>query len=296
MSATESSKVLRQREQELAAEVVRSFDGSCSSRVRELLQSLVGHLHAYAREVRLTEPEWRAAIDFLTRSGHITNERRQEFILLSDVLGLSMLTIAINAPSDPDATEPTVFGPFFVSDAPRIGNGDDIAQGAPGEPCWVEGQVTDTRGQPLGGAAIEVWEADEDGLYDVQYSDGRTAGRARMTADADGRYGFWCVKPAPYPIPGDGPVGELLAAAGRSPMRPAHVHFMVSASGQRTLVTHVFLAGSPHLQDDAVFGVKQSLIERCTEQPAGAGPAGRTLKGRWWKLVFNVRLARKEAV
>ncbi len=292
MSTTESSSVSEQRQQQLTAKVLQSFAGTSSARVRELLQGLVAHLHAYAREVRLTESEWRFAIDFLTRTGHITDERRQEFILLSDVLGLSMLTITINAPSDPDATEPTVFGPFFVHDAPQIGYGDDIAQGAPGEPCWVQGQVADTRGHPLSDATIEVWEADEDGLYDVQYGDGRTAGRARLNAGADGRYGFWSVKPAPYPIPGDGPVGELLTAARRSPMRPAHIHFMVSAPGHRTLVTHVFLAGGPHLDDDAVFGVKESLIESFTEESPGVGPAGRRLEERWWKLVFNVRLTR----
>lgn len=295
MSTTDSPSLIREREDQLTAEVLQSFDGASSARVCELLQGLVRHLHAYAREVRLTEAEWRFAIGFLTRTGHITDDRRQEFILLSDVLGLSMLTIAINAPSDPDATEPTVFGPFFVHDAPQIGYGEDIAQGAPGEPCWVEGQVIDTLGHPIRGTAIEVWEADEDGLYDVQYDDGRTAGRARLTVDADGRYGFWSVKPAAYPIPGDGPVGELLTATGRSPMRPAHIHFMVSAPGHRTLVTHVFLAGGAHLENDAVFGVKESLIEPFTEQPPGVGPAGRKLEGRWWKLVFNVRLAREEA-
>lgn len=279
---------------EITAKVVASFGACQDPRLRELMQALVSHLHRFALETGLTQDEWQAAIDTLTATGKITDERRQEFILLSDVLGVSMLTIAINAPSDPHATEPTVFGPFFVDDAPQVGYGDDIAQGAPGEPCWVEGQVTDTGGHPLGGAMIEVWEADEDGLYDVQYSDGRTAGRARMTADAEGRYGFWSVKPAPYPIPGDGPVGELLTAAGRSPMRPAHIHFMVSAPGYRTLVTHVFLAGGDHLDDDAVFGVKESLIEPFTEQPAGSGPAGRRLEDRWWKLVFNIRLAPEE--
>jgi hydroxyquinol 1,2-dioxygenase len=288
--------MLAQREDQLTAEVMESFERTPSPRLRELLQGLVRHLHAYAREVRLTEAEWQFAINFLTCTGHITDDRRQEFILLSDVLGLSMLTIGINAPSDLDATEPTVFGPFFVEEAPEIGYGGDIAQGAQGEPCWVEGQVTDTRGRPLGGATIEVWEADGDGFYDVQYRDGRTAGRARMTADTEGRYGFWSVKPVPYPIPGDGPVGELLAAAGRSPMRPAHIHFMVSSAGHRTLVTHVFLAGGPHLGDDAVFGVKESLIAPFTEQPPGIGPTGRELEQRWWKLVFNVRLAREGVV
>jgi hydroxyquinol 1,2-dioxygenase len=285
---------LRRREAVLTDEVVRSFDHAGSPRTRELLQGLVRHLHAYARDVRLTESEWERAIDFLTRTGHLTDDRRQEFILLSDVLGLSMLTIGINAPADPAATEPTVFGPFFVHDAPEIQYGGDVAQGAPGEPCWVEGQVTDTEGTLLAGAVIEVWEADEDGFYDVQYDDGRTSGRARMRADQEGRYGFWSVKPAPYPIPGDGPVGELLDAAARSPMRPAHIHFMVAAPGHRTLVTHVFAAGGPHLDDDAVFGVKESLIREFAEQPAGEGPAGRALGDRWFKLVFDVRLAQEE--
>jgi hydroxyquinol 1,2-dioxygenase len=285
---------LRRREAVLTDEVVRSFDHAGSPRTRELLQGLVRHLHAYARDVRLTESEWEHAIDFLTRTGHLTDDRRQEFILLSDVLGLSMLTIGINAPADPAATEPTVFGPFFVHDAPEIQYGGDAAQGAPGDPCWVEGQVTDTEGTPLAGAVIEVWEADEDGFYDVQYADGRTSGRARMRADQEGRYGFWSVKPAPYPIPGDGPVGELLDAAARSPMRPAHIHFMVAAPGHRTLVTHVFAAGGPHLDDDAVFGVKESLIREFAEQPAGEGPAGRALGDRWFKLVFDVRLAQEE--
>jgi hydroxyquinol 1,2-dioxygenase len=294
MTAPETQSALQSREDQLTAEVLGSFEHTSSPRVRELLQGLVRHLHAYAREVRLTEEEWRQAIDFLTRTGHITDDRRQEFILLSDVLGLSMLTIVINSPADPQATESTVFGPFFVEDAPEIGYGGDIAGGASGEPCWVEGQVTDTRGRALAGARIEVWEADEDGFYDVQYSDGRTAGRARTTADAEGRYGFWSVKPAAYPIPGDGPVGELLGAAGRSPMRPAHIHFMVGADGHRTVVTHVFLAGGPHLDDDAVFGVRESLIEPPHRELPGEGPAGRTLESPWWKLVFDIRLAREE--
>jgi hydroxyquinol 1,2-dioxygenase len=291
MAIDETLDVLREREQRLTDEVVARFADTPDPRTRELLQALVRHLHALARETRLTEAEWRTAIDFLTRTGHITTERRQEFILLSDVLGLSMQTIAINAPRDPEATEPTVFGPFFTADAPTVALGDDIAAGAGGEPCWVEGRVTDTAGRPIAHASVEVWEADEDGFYDVQYDDGRTTGRARMTADADGGYGFWSVRPAPYPIPGDGPVGELLTAARRSPMRPAHIHFMVSAPGHRTLVTHVFAAGGPHLDDDAVFGVKPSLIEPFAEQPPGPGPAGRTLDTRWWRVRFDVRLA-----
>jgi hydroxyquinol 1,2-dioxygenase len=294
MSATDERADLEHRETLLTDQVVHSFDATPSPRVRTLLQGLVRHLHAYAREVRLTEGEWRYAVEFLTRTGHITDDRRQEFILLSDVLGLSMLTIGINAPADVEATEPTVFGPFFVHDAPEIGYGGDAARGAKGEPCWVAGRVTDTAGNALGGAEIEVWEADDDGFYDVQYSDGRTSGRARMRADEEGRYGFWSVKPAAYPIPGDGPVGDLLRASDRSPMRPAHIHFMVASPGHRTLVTHVFAGDSAHLGDDAVFGVKQSLIRTFAEQPPGDGPAGRSLDERWWTLDFDVKLATED--
>ncbi|MGI8714241.1 MAG: intradiol ring-cleavage dioxygenase [Solirubrobacteraceae bacterium] len=293
MSPIENRDELTRRESELTAQVQQSFAGAASPRVRELLQALVSHLHAYARDVRLTESEWQHAIDFLTRTGQISNDRRQEFILLSDVLGLSMLTIGINAPEDPRATQPTVFGPFFVENAPLIEYGGDLAQGAGGEPCWVQGQVTDADGAPIANAEIEVWEADDEGFYDVQYDDGRTSGRARMIADEQGRYGFWSVKPAPYPIPGDGPVGELLQAAGRSSMRPAHIHFMVAAPGYRRLVTHVFAAGGPHLDDDAVFGVKDSLIEHFSEREPGPGPGGRELEHRWWTLDFDVRLARE---
>jgi len=275
------------REAALTDEVLASFAATPSPRLKELLEGLVGHLHAFAREVRLTEGEWARAIEFLTRAGQISDERRQELILLSDVLGLSMLTIGISAPRDPRATEPTVFGPFFVHDAPLIEFGGDVAQGAPGEPCWVEGVVADTAGTPIPHAEIEVWEADEDGLYDVQYDDGRTAGRARLRAGEDGRYGFWSVKPAPYPIPHDGPVGELMAAAGRSPMRPAHIHFMVAAPGYHTLVTHVFSASSAHLDDDAVFGVKQSLVREFEPMESGPGRGGRR-----WQLRFDIALAR----
>jgi hydroxyquinol 1,2-dioxygenase len=289
---------LDRREAALTAAVLGRLRDTPDPRLRELLTRLVDHLHAFAREVRLTEAEWSAAIDFLTRTGQLCDEHRQEFILLSDVLGLSMLTIGIGAPRDPAATEPTVFGPFFVRDAPLVAYGGDVAQGASGEPCWVEGEVRDTAGAPLAHAEIEVWEADEDGLYDVQYDDGRTSGRARLRADGEGRYGFWSVKPAPYPIPHDGPVGELLAASRRSPMRPAHIHFMVAAPGHHTLVTHVFAAGSAHLDDDAVFGVKQSLVREFeamdpgAERPgAPAGPPG----GRWWRLRFDVVLALEPA-
>jgi hydroxyquinol 1,2-dioxygenase len=280
------------REQEVTDRVLASFAGAPSARYREVMQSLVRALHGFAREVRLTEQEWLQAIEFLTRCGEITDDRRQEFILLSDVLGLSMLTVGINAPDDPRATEATVFGPFFVPGSPEIAIGGDMGGGASGQPCWVEGRVTDVDGRPVPGARIEVWEADDDGFYDVQQGD-RVYGRAHLFADEEGRYAFWCVRPAPYPIPDDGPVGDLLKAARRGPMRPAHVHFMVSAREHRTLVTHVFAAGDPYLASDAVFGVKDSLVVELEEQAPGRGPGERVVEGPWSRFAFDIRLQRE---
>jgi alcohol dehydrogenase class IV/protocatechuate 3,4-dioxygenase beta subunit len=275
----------------VTAEVLATFSGAAAPRYREVMQSLVRHLHAFARDVRLTESEWEQGIDFLTRAGHITDDRRQEFILLSDVLGLSMLTVAINAPASAGATESTVVGPFFTEDSPEVALGGDIAGEAKGRPCYVSGTVRGTGGEPVPGARIEVWESDEDGFYDVQYPDGRTGGRGWLRSAPDGEYRFWSVRPAPYPIPDDGPVGDLLTAAGRGPMRPAHLHFKVEAPGYRTLITHIFVAGDPYLDRDAVFGVKESLITDFAEHPPGTGPDGRRLDGPWTSVAFDIVLA-----
>ncbi|TXN28351.1 dioxygenase [Lacisediminihabitans profunda] len=280
-------------ELELIDEVVRSFDGTSNARLRQILQAVVRHSHALVREVRLTEKEWDAAITFLTEVGHITDDRRQEFVLLSDVLGVSMQTIAVNNERQGDVTEATVFGPFFADDAPRIENGGDIAFGAAGEPSWVHGSVRDLDGEPIVGARIEVWEADENGLYDVQYSDERTAGRAWLTSDEKGDYRFWGLTPTPYPIPHDGPVGRLLEAAGRSPVRAPHLHFMVSAPGKRALITHIFVAGSDYLERDSVFGVKDSLIKdfvrHAVTEPT---PDGRLITTTTWtSVLFDIVLA-----
>jgi hydroxyquinol 1,2-dioxygenase len=271
--------------------VVASFADTPDDRLREILTSLTERLHAFVTDVRLTQAEWEAAIAFLTRVGHITDDRRQEFILLSDVLGISMLTIGVNNPLVPGATESTVFGPFFADDAPLIGNGGDIAGGATGEPCWVEGFVTDTDGRPVAGARIEVWEADDDGHYDVQYDDGRTAGRAHLYSGTDGGYRFWGVTPTPYPIPNDGPVGHLLELTRRTPMRAPHLHFMVTADGYRRLITHIFVAGDPHLDTDSVFGVKDSLVKEFEPQPASTPtPDGRDVPGTWSRAAFDIVL------
>lgn len=280
------------REEDLTQQVIRSFDACENPRLKELMVALVEHVHSYVRKTRLTEEEWREAIAFLTRTGHITDDRRQEFVLLSDVLGASMQTIAVNNEAYGDATEATVVGPFFVESSPEIKNGGDAALGALGEPCWVEGSVKDHDGKPLAGALIEVWEADEDGLYDVQYPDGRTSARAHLYTDDQGGYRFWGITPTPYPIPHDGPVGQLLQAAGRSPMRASHLHFMVSYPGCRTLVTHIFVRGDELLGSDAVFGVKESLVKDFVREPAGTlTPDGRAVDGTWSRVRFDIALA-----
>ncbi len=279
------------REQAVTEEAVASFDGTANPRLREITQSLVRHLHAFIRETRLTEDEWNAGIEFLTAAGHITTDTRQEFVLLSDVLGVSMLTVAVNEPAVANATEATVFGPFFVKDSPVIALGDDIAGSAKGEPSWVSGTVRSTDGVPIPNARIEVWEADDDGMYDVQYDDGHLAARAHFFTDDQGAYRFWALTPTPYPIPDDGPVGQLLGSTGRSPMRASHLHFMVTAPGFRRLVTHIFVAGDPYLTSDSVFGVKQSLIyefeRHDQDQPT---PDGRALQESWTSVVFDIVL------
>ncbi|MFB7756423.1 dioxygenase [Streptomyces sp. NPDC056121] len=281
------------REAEITREVLDSFRDCADPRLRQVMRSLVHHLHAFIRDVRLTEDEWSKGIEFLTRTGHITDGRRQEFILLSDVLGASMQTVAVNNQAYGDATEATVFGPFFVEHSPEIAAGEDIAFGAAGEPCWVEGTVTDSTGKPVPAARVEVWQADGDGFYDMQYGDDRTAARAHLFTGADGGYRFWGLAPTPYPIPHDGPVGNLLEASGRSPLRASHLHFMVSAPGLRTLVTHIFVSGDELLVRDAVFGVKKSLIKEFQRQPEGTPtPDGRDLDGRVWSQVrFDIVLA-----
>ena len=284
-------------EERLIANVLTSFEGCQDPRLKQLMQGLVKHLHAFIRDVRLTEEEWNTAIAFLTEVGHITDDKRQEFILLSDVLGASMQTINVNNEAYGDATEATVFGPFFVDDAPLIENGGDIAGGAAGQPCWVEGTVKDTDGNPIPGARIEVWEADDEGFYDVQHTDGRVYGRAHLFSDENGEYRFWGLTPTPYPIPHDGPVGRLLEATGRSPMRASHLHFMVTAENQRTLVTHIFVEGDELLKYDTVFGVKQSLIKDFVQQPSGTPtPDGRQLGEQdWARARFDIVLAPADA-
>jgi hydroxyquinol 1,2-dioxygenase len=230
-------------------------------RLKEILTSLVQHLHSFAREVRLTEAEWLQGIQFLTATGQMCSDKRQEFILLSDTLGLSMLTVAMNNDKPPGCTEPTVFGPFFLEDAPEYALGDDVANGAKGEPCRVSGSVRSLDGTPIPNALINVWQADADGNYDVQYSHlAHPQARGILHADAQGKFHFSTILAEAYPIPSDGPVGRMLSATKNHPWRPAHLHFMIEAEGYERLITHVFRDHDQYLDSDVVFGVRSSLI------------------------------------
>jgi len=242
-----------------------------SPRLKAVMTSLVTHLHAFAREVALTEQEWSEGIAFLTRCGHLTNDQRQEFILLSDVLGLSMLTVAMNNDKPQGCTEATVVGPFHVEGSPRYELGADIANGARGVPCEVRGSVRGLRGEPVAGARLDVWQSDEDGLYDVQHAGlDHAQARGHLVTDPEGRYHFRSILAMPYPIPDDGPVGDLLKATGGHPWRPAHLHFLIKAAGYETLITHVFRRGDPYLDSDAVFGVRPSPVADWKQQPDGS--------------------------
>lgn len=246
-------------EQTITAAVLASLEACDDARLRQILGALVTHLHDFVREVRLTEEEWMQGIRFLTATGQACSGTRQEFILLSDTLGVSMLTVALNQGHSPGATEATVLGPFHVDDAPRAEQGQDIAAGAAGRPLDVDIVVTSTDGSPLAGAEVDVWQADEDGLYDVQAGTQRRA-RALMKTDAGGRLRFRAIVPTAYPVPTDGPVGRMLVASGRHPWRPAHMHFIIRAEGHETLTTHLFRDGDPYLDSDVVFGVRKSLV------------------------------------
>jgi catechol 1,2-dioxygenase len=254
-------------EETAADAVVESFAPSTDPRLAEVMTSLVRHLHAFAREVELTIPEWERAIDFLTRTGHKCDEDRQEFILLSDVLGLSMLVETISNRKFGVATESTVLGPFHVVESPPLELGANIDHVGTGMPCLVTGRVVSTDGSPLPGSKLDIWQASDQGFYDVQQPQvqPRGNGRGLFTADENGEFWFRTIVPSHYPIPTDGPVGELLIATGRHAFRPAHIHFIVTAPGHRALTTHIFVAGSLYIESDTVFAVKKSLVVDFTE-------------------------------
>ena len=250
-------------EETAAQAVIDSFAGTPDARLREIFTSLVRQLHGWVREIRPSRAEWDAAIRYLTAVGQACTDTRQEFILLSDVLGVSMLVEAINDSTAAGATESTVLGPFHMVESPPREHGDSIDLVGGGEPCAVYGRVLSADGTPLAGAQVDVWQANHEGFYDVQQPDIQPPGNGRglFTTGDDGRFNFTTVVPSKYPIPADGPVGELLTATRRHPYRPAHIHFIVSAAGHQPLTTHIFVAGGDYLESDAVFAVRRSLIE-----------------------------------
>jgi hydroxyquinol 1,2-dioxygenase len=279
-------------EQELTDRVLAKIAGAPDPRFREVMLALVKHLHGFIREVGLTQAEWRTAIDFLTATGQKCDDKRQEFILLSDTLGVSMLVDAVNHRSHQGATESTVLGPFHVEGAPTMPDGADIAAGEPGVPTFVSGRVTDVEGKPIAGALLDVWQTDADGFYDVQRPDkGDMRLRGKFSTDAQGGYHFRTVKPVPYPIPTDGPVGRMLDQLGRHPYRPAHLHMIVSAAGHAPVATHIFVAGDPYIESDAVFGVKPSLIVDFIGQPAGMSSDGTAVDRTFCEIRFDFKLS-----
>ena len=285
---------------------MESFAATADPRLRELLSSLVRHLHAFVRDTEPTIAERERAIDFLTATGQKCDSERQEFILLSDVLGISMLVETINnrttipgrgglggsSPRASRATESTVLGPFHMVASPRRALGDNIDLVGTGPQCVLEGRVLSAAGGPLPGAVLDVWQANDQGFYDVQQPDAQPPGNGRglFTADADGAWWFRTVVPTYYPIPTDGPVGTLLEATKRHPYRPAHIHFIATAPGHRALTTHIFVAGSPYIESDAVFAVKKSLITEFTsvDDPDQAARYG--LTGPFQRATFDLVL------
>ncbi|MDP9115503.1 MAG: intradiol ring-cleavage dioxygenase [Acidobacteriota bacterium] len=265
--STAASTVRPTTEDDITTEVVRRFEGTEDPRLKQIMQSLVKHIHAFLKDVQLQESEWEKGIEFLTKTGQLCDDRRQEFILLSDTLGVSMLTDLMSNRKPAGATESTVFGPFHRAGAPEKQYGDSIV-GADrdGTKTFMYGRVLDLHGKPIAGAELDVWQAAADGLYDIQdESLGEMNMRGKFKTDQDGRYLVVTTRPVPYRIPSDGPVGQMLEATKRHPWRPAHVHFVVSAPGYSPLTTHVFDSIDKYLEEDAVFAVKDSLIAKFTE-------------------------------
>jgi len=281
-----------------SAEVVNARMGAdVSPRLRQVMSALVRHLHAAVKEVEPTHEEWLAAIKFLTKTGQMCSDWRQEYILLSDVLGVSMLVDAINHRRPSAATPNTILGPFYVADAPHYPLGADICQDGKGQPMVVQGRVTGLDGEPVAGATLEVWQTNDDGFYDVQQKGIQPEHNLRgvFTSDADGSYWFKSVKPRHYPIPDDGPVGKLLASLGRHPNRAAHLHFIVTAPGYAPVITHIFTPDCPYLSQDTVFGVKRELVADFVQVDDAAQATQWGTTAPFWRVDWNFTLAPQQS-
>jgi len=275
--------------EENSAEVVTGrIADTTDPRFKEIMTVLIHHLHAAVKEIEPTQEEWFQAIQFLTATGHMCDDWRQEFILLSDVLGVSMLVDAINNRKPSGASESTVLGPFHVANAPELELGSNICLDQKGEPMLVKGRVLDTDGAPIANAKVDVWQANDEGFYDVQQKGHQPDFNLRgvFRTDDQGRYWFNAVRPKFYPIPDDGPVGKMLARMGRHPFRPAHLHYIIEADGFETLTTHTFDPDDPYIHSDAVFGVKESLIAQYKDTTPGGS------EQKQWEVEFDFVLAR----
>ena len=278
-------------EQSITQAVIDRLDQSDDPRFKRVMTSLVTHLHDFVREVRLTEPEWLAAIEFLTDVGQTCTPKRQEYILLSDTLGVSVLVITLNHPADNGSAESTVLGPFYWEGAPDLPRGSNLAEGVKGEPTFYSGRVLSADGTPLANALLDIWSGDGDGDYDMQIP-GETGMKARgkIRTDAEGRYWFRSIRPTFYPVPTDGPVGRMLRKMGRHPNRPGHIHMIVSAAGHHPVTTHLFVAGSEYLDSDAVFGMKESLVAQFDRHLPGVGPGGVRMAVPFYTVNYDFRL------
>jgi len=278
-------------EQSITQAVIDRLAQSDDPRFKQVMTSLINHLHDFVRDVQLTESEWIGAIQFLTDVGKTCTEKRQEFILLSDTLGVSVLVITLNHPADHGSAESTVLGPFYWEGAPDLPRGSNLAEGVKGEPTFYSGRVLSADGKPLANALLDIWSGDGDGNYDMQIPDetGMRA-RGRIRTDAEGRYWFRSIRPTFYPVPTDGPVGAMLRKMGRHPNRPGHIHMIVSAQGHRPVTTHLFVAGSQYLDSDAVFGMKESLVAQFERHPPGAAPDGKRMEVPFYTVNYDFRL------
>jgi hydroxyquinol 1,2-dioxygenase len=277
-------------EANLTEAVLAKLEGATDARFKQIMTSLIKHVHAFVREVELTEAEWLAGIQFLTATGQKCDDKRQEYILLSDTLGVSMLVDAINHRKPDHATESTVLGPFHVQGAPEMPLGANIAEGVPGDPTYFSGRVLTPEGKPIAGAVLDLWSTDGEGWYDVQ-REGRTMrARGKIKTDSQGRYAFWTIKPVSYPIPTDGPVGQMLLRMGRHPYRPAHTHMILSAPGYEPVTTHLFVEGDPYLESDAVFAVKNSLVVEFKRHDPGSAPDGKRMDKPYYTVQYDFGL------
>jgi len=275
-------------ERSITAAVIERLSESDDPRFKHVMTSLITHVHDFVREVSLTESEWMTAIEFLTDVGRTCTPKRQEFILLSDTLGVSVLVITLNHPADEGSAESTVLGPFYWEGAPDLPLGSDLAQGVIGEPTFYAGRVLTVDGRPLANALLDIWSGDGEGNYDMQIPGelGMKA-RGRIRTDAEGRYWFRSIRPTFYPVPTDGPVGRMLRRMGRHPYRPGHIHMIVSATGFAPVTTHLFVSNSDYLDSDAVFGMKESLVAQFERHPPGVGPYGEPVDTPYYSVNYD---------